>query len=92
MANSISENNGLKLHLKQCITHEQEQALHKIEALELALHKKDMDLKNAHSTLEKLQAKVEQKHLELENYNHQLNATSSKVTPAQTPKDTPPCR
>ena len=58
LANSISENNGLKLHLKQCITNEKEQALQKIEALELACHKKDMELKNANSTLEKLQAKV----------------------------------
>ena len=88
LANSISENNGLKLHLKQCITNEKEQVLQKIEALELACHNKDTELKNANSTLEKLQAKVEQKHLELENYNHQLNAPSSKVIPAQKPKDT----
>ena len=86
LANSISENNGLKINLKQCITHEKEQALQKIEALELACHKKDVELQNANSIIEKMKA-VEHAYVQPEHYNH-LNVQPSKVTPVVTPKDT----
>ena len=85
LANSISENKDLKLEIKKCIIHEQELAVQKVEALELACREKDVELKNASSTIEKLKTKMEHTHLQLEQYK-QLSAQSSKVTPVTTPK------
>ena len=87
LVNSISENKDLKLEIKKCILHEQELALQKVEALELACREKDVELKNASSTIEKLKTTMEHTHLQLEQYK-QLSAQSSKVTPVITPKDT----
>ena len=88
LSDSTSEKNELKLDLKQCITHEQEQALKKVEALELACQKKDVELQSANSIIEKLKAEVEHAYLQPEHYSH-LNVQPSKVTPIVTPKDTP---
>ena len=87
LANSISENKELKLELKKCITHEQQLALQKVQKLELACNEKDVELKNACSTIEKLKADIEHTHLQLEQYKH-VSVQLSKVTPVITPKDT----
>ena len=87
MANSISENKDLKLELKKCFIHEQQLALQKVEELELACREKDVELRNASSTIEKLKTEMEHMHLQLEQYK-QLNAQSSKVTHVTKPKDT----
>ena len=53
----------------------------------MACREKDVELRNASSTIEKLKTEMEHMHSQLEQYK-ELSALSSKVTPVTTPKDT----
>ena len=74
----VTENENLTSQLEQ-VTLQKEEAVKHANELSLRIHTRDEELSSVKLNAEKLQAEVQQYHLQLEQYRHQLNAQSSKV-------------